>query len=77
VKVKSPLFLTKHHAMKAYWGGELWIHVFLDLAIRWTELLRKGSNGFPFRTGQRNFGFHKIRAFHKAKYSTELLIWKS
>jgi len=29
------LFLTKHHAMKAYWGVEVWLRSFFDLGTRW------------------------------------------
>jgi hypothetical protein len=37
VKVKLSLcyFLTKHHAMKAYWGAEVQLHSFFYLIIRW------------------------------------------
>jgi hypothetical protein len=34
VKVKSN-FLTKHHAMKAYGGVEIYLHSFFDLGTRW------------------------------------------
>jgi hypothetical protein len=34
VKVKSSLCLTKHHAMKTYWGVEVWLHEFFDLGTR-------------------------------------------
>jgi hypothetical protein len=34
-KVVPVLFLTKHHAMKAYWGVEVWLHSFFDLGTRW------------------------------------------
>jgi hypothetical protein len=33
-KVKS-LCLTKHHAMKAYWGMEVQLNAFFDLGTRW------------------------------------------
>jgi hypothetical protein len=29
------LCLTKHHAMKAYWGVEVQLHSFFDLGTRW------------------------------------------
>jgi hypothetical protein len=35
VKVKLSLCLTKHHAMKAYWGVEVYLHSFFDLGTRW------------------------------------------
>jgi hypothetical protein len=35
VKVKLSLCLTKHHAMKAYWGVEVKLHEFFDLGDRW------------------------------------------
>jgi hypothetical protein len=25
----------KHHAMKAYWGKEVYLHSFFDLGTRW------------------------------------------
>jgi hypothetical protein len=36
-KVKLSLCLTNHHAMKAYWGVEVWLHAFYDLGCmcRW------------------------------------------
>jgi hypothetical protein len=30
-----PVFLNKHHAMKAYWGVEVQLHSFFDLGTRW------------------------------------------
>jgi hypothetical protein len=42
VKVKLSLCLTKHHAMKTYWGVEVDLHVFLTLALgggEWSALL--------------------------------------
>jgi hypothetical protein len=35
VKLKLPLCLNKHHAMKTYWGVEVQLHSFFDLGIRW------------------------------------------
>jgi hypothetical protein len=32
-KVKMPLCLTKHHAMKSYWGVEIQFHAFLISAL--------------------------------------------
>jgi hypothetical protein len=34
VKVKLSLCLTKHYAMKAYWGVEVQLHPFFDLGTR-------------------------------------------
>jgi hypothetical protein len=34
-KVIPGLFLTKHHAMKAYWGEDVQLHSFFDLGTRW------------------------------------------
>jgi len=34
-KVKLSLCLTKHHAMKVYWGVEIYLHAFFDLGTRW------------------------------------------
>jgi hypothetical protein len=34
-RVVPVLFLTEHHAMKAYWGVEVWIHACFDLGTRW------------------------------------------
>jgi hypothetical protein len=33
VKVKLSLCLTKHHAMKTYWGVEVYLHTFLTSAL--------------------------------------------
>jgi hypothetical protein len=35
VKVKLSLWLTKHHAIRAYWGVEVQLHTFFDLGTRW------------------------------------------
>jgi hypothetical protein len=35
VKVKLSLYLTKHHAMKTYWGSGGIAPCILDLGIRW------------------------------------------
>jgi hypothetical protein len=32
-KVKLSLCLTKHHAMKTYWGMEVYLHAFLTSAL--------------------------------------------
>jgi hypothetical protein len=37
VKVKLSLFLTKHHAMKTYWGSGGIVPRILDLGTRWRE----------------------------------------
>jgi hypothetical protein len=40
VKVKLSLCLTKHHAMKMYWGVEVQLHPFLTSALagdEWSE----------------------------------------
>jgi hypothetical protein len=34
-KVKLFLCLTKHHAMKTYWGVEVYLHAFFELDTRW------------------------------------------
>jgi len=34
-KLVPVLFLTKHHAMKAYRGVEVWLHAFIHLGTRW------------------------------------------
>jgi hypothetical protein len=37
-KVKGkvfPVLLTEHHAMKVYWGVEVWLHAFFDFGSRW------------------------------------------
>jgi hypothetical protein len=34
IKVKLSLCLTKHHAMKTYWGMEVWLHAFLTSGDR-------------------------------------------
>jgi hypothetical protein len=33
-KVKLSLCLTKHYAMKTYWGVEVYLHEFFDLGTR-------------------------------------------
>jgi hypothetical protein len=35
VKVKLSLCLNKHHAMKAYWEVEVYLHSFFELGTRW------------------------------------------
>jgi hypothetical protein len=35
VKLKLSLSLTKHHAMKVYWGAEVQLHAFFDFGTRW------------------------------------------
>jgi hypothetical protein len=38
------LCLTKHHAMKVYWGVEIYLHAFFDLGTRWRRVV-----SFTFR----------------------------
>jgi hypothetical protein len=38
-KIKLSLCLTKHHAMKAYWGVEVYLHTFFDLGTRWRRVV--------------------------------------
>jgi hypothetical protein len=33
VRYSWPYALTEHHAMKVYWGVEVWLHAFLILAL--------------------------------------------
>jgi hypothetical protein len=33
--VKVKVNLSKNHAIKAYWGVEVWLHSFFDLGTRW------------------------------------------
>jgi hypothetical protein len=33
-KVIPVLFLTEHHAMKAYWGVEVYLQTFFDLGTK-------------------------------------------
>jgi hypothetical protein len=35
LKVKLSLCVTKYHAMKAYWGVEVYFHAFFDFGTRW------------------------------------------
>jgi len=35
VKLSLCFFVTEHHAMKAYWGVEVYLYAFFDLGIRW------------------------------------------
>jgi hypothetical protein len=35
VKVELPLCLTKHDAMKTYWGVEVYLYSSFDLGTRW------------------------------------------
>jgi hypothetical protein len=58
VKVKLPLCLTKHHAMKVYWGMEVQLHTFLTSALDggvWSAL-RPGR----FTPGEKAPGTHWI-----------------
>jgi hypothetical protein len=58
VKVKLPLCLTKHHAMKTYWGsGGIAPHI-LDLGIRLGEWLALRPGRFTPR--ERALGTHWI-----------------
>jgi hypothetical protein len=34
-KAVPVFFVTKHHAMKTYWGVEVYLHAFFDLGTRW------------------------------------------
>jgi hypothetical protein len=34
-KVNLSLCLTKHHAMKAFWGVDVYLHAFFDVGTRW------------------------------------------
>jgi hypothetical protein len=43
-KVKLSLYLTKHHAIRAYWGSEGIAPRILDLGTRW-----RGVISFPLR----------------------------
>jgi predicted XRE-type DNA-binding protein len=35
VKVKLSVLSIEHHAMKAYWGVEVYLHALFDLGTRW------------------------------------------
>jgi D-hexose-6-phosphate mutarotase len=35
VKVKLSLCLTNYHAMKAYWGVEVYLHACFDIGTSW------------------------------------------
>jgi hypothetical protein len=39
VNCSCAFFLTKHHAIKAYWGVEVQLHTFLDLGTRWRRVI--------------------------------------
>jgi hypothetical protein len=54
VKVKSSLCLTKHHALKTYWGNRCIVLRILDLGTRWRSVVsftprplypREGAHG--------------------------------
>jgi hypothetical protein len=58
VKVKVFLCLTKHHAMKTYWGVEVYFHAFLTSALdgdKWS-----GSRPGRFTSRERAPGAHWI-----------------
>jgi hypothetical protein len=44
-----PLLLTKHHAMKAYWGMEVQRHSFFDLGTRWRWVVSFTTRSFYLR----------------------------
>jgi hypothetical protein len=56
VKVKLSLRLTKHHAMKAYWGAEVWLHAFLTSALDGGEW--SASRPVRFTPRERALGTH-------------------
>jgi len=35
VELSLCFLLTEYHAMKAYWGMEVWLNTFFDLGTRW------------------------------------------
>jgi len=55
---KLYLCLTKHHAMKTYWGGKVQIHSFLTLALDGYEW--SASCFYRFTTGVRTPNPHWI-----------------
>jgi len=52
------LFLTKHHAMKTYWGAEVWLPAFLTSALDGGEL--SASRPGRFTPKERAPGTHWI-----------------
>jgi hypothetical protein len=46
---KCPCALTEHHAMKTYWGVELWLHVFLTSALDGGEWSASRPGRFTIR----------------------------
>jgi hypothetical protein len=46
-------FLTKHNAMKTYWGVEVQLHAFFDLGTRWRRVV-------SFMPRERTRGTHWI-----------------
>jgi hypothetical protein len=46
VKIKMSLCLTKHHAMKTYWGVEVQLHEFLITALNWGAWSASRSDRF-------------------------------
>jgi hypothetical protein len=48
-KVKAPLYFTEHHAKKAYWGMEIWLHTFLTSALDGGEWSASQSDLFTPR----------------------------
>jgi hypothetical protein len=57
-KVVSVLFLTEHHAMKAYWGSGSRAPRILDLGTRWRRVVSFTPGHFTAR--ERASGIHWI-----------------
>jgi hypothetical protein len=50
VKVQLSLCLTKYHAMKTYWGVEVYHHAFLTLILDGDKWLASSPGGRAFGT---------------------------
>jgi hypothetical protein len=65
--------LTDHHAMKAYWGVEVWLHSFFDLGTRWGEW--SASRPDRFTTKERAPGSHWIGSLSPFSAEVKKNVW--
>jgi len=56
-----PVLLTEHHAMEAYWGGEVQLNAFFDLGSRWRRVV--SFTPWPFYSQGRAPGTYCIEGW--------------